>query len=65
MTVLYVTHDPHEAFAIEDRILIMRDGQVDQGEEISFLNPTPIDPKTHVRLQFRCDRTFIFNEKPK
>lgn len=30
ITVLHVTHDPGEAFALADRLLIMRAGQIDQ-----------------------------------
>lgn len=30
VTVLHVTHDPHEAFSLADRLLIMRSGQIDQ-----------------------------------
>ena len=30
MTVLYVTHDQHEALAIADRIVVMKDGRVQQ-----------------------------------
>lgn len=29
-SVFHVTHDPEEAFAMADRLLIMRDGQIDQ-----------------------------------
>ncbi|MGO4546579.1 ABC transporter ATP-binding protein [Paenibacillus sp. 2TAB23] len=30
MSVFHVTHDPEEAFAMADRLLILRDGQIDQ-----------------------------------
>ncbi|WP_240408345.1 ABC transporter ATP-binding protein, partial [Lactobacillus crispatus] len=30
MTVLFVTHDQRECFAISDKVLIMKDGKIDQ-----------------------------------
>lgn len=30
MTIIYVTHDQEEAFAMSDRIMVMRDGQIEQ-----------------------------------
>lgn len=55
-TMLYVTHDKEEAFAIADRIIIMRDGQIESEGEAEELYSRP---KTLFTAFFTGDGTAL------
>ncbi len=41
MTMVYVTHDQHEAMSMADRIVLMRDGRIEQAASPAELYETP------------------------
>jgi thiamine transport system ATP-binding protein len=51
-TALMVTHDHEEAFAVADRLAVMRDGRVVQEGEISEVWRAPADPATALFLGY-------------
>jgi len=55
-SAMIVTHDPHEAMGIADRILLMRDGQIIQSGSPSELYNHPYDLQV---ARFFCDFTEV------
>ena len=51
-TALLVTHDHEEAFAVADRLAVMRDGRIVQQGEISEVWRSPADPATALFLGY-------------
>ena len=51
-TALLVTHDHEEAFAVADRLAVMRDGRIVQQGEISEVWRSPADPETALFLGY-------------
>ena len=51
-TALMVTHDHEEAFAVADRLAVMRDGRVVQEGEIAEVWRAPADPATALFLGY-------------
>jgi thiamine transport system ATP-binding protein len=51
-TALMVTHDHEEAFAVADRLAVMRDGRVVQEGEIAEVWRSPADPATALFLGY-------------
>ena len=56
-TALMVTHDHEEAFAVADRLAVMRDGRVVQEGEIAEVWRSPADPATALFLGYA--RVFV------
>jgi thiamine transport system ATP-binding protein len=56
-TALMVTHDHEEAFAVADRLAVMRDGRVVQEGEIAEVWRSPADPETALFLGYA--RVFV------
>lgn len=56
-TALMVTHDHEEAFAVADRLAVMRDGRVVQEGEIAEVWRAPADPATALFLGYA--RVFV------
>jgi thiamine transport system ATP-binding protein len=56
-TALMVTHDHEEAFAVADRLAVMRDGRVVQEGEIAEVWRAPVDPATALFLGYA--RVFV------
>ncbi len=44
ITAIYVTHDQAEAFAIADRVVVMNNGRIEQGDTPTNLYRQPISP---------------------
>src|SRR4029453_7264311 len=44
ITSVFVTHDQQEAFAIGDRVAVMRDGSIEQLDEAVTVSPQPATP---------------------
>jgi thiamine transport system ATP-binding protein len=51
-TALLVTHDHEEAFAVADRIAVMREGRIVQQGEIAEVWRAPVDPETALFLGY-------------
>ncbi|MCY7396332.1 MAG: ABC transporter ATP-binding protein, partial [Nocardioides sp.] len=51
-TALMVTHDQEEAFAVADRLAVMRDGRLVQQGDIGTVWRTPVDPETALFLGY-------------
>ena len=51
-TALLVTHDHEEAFAVADRLAVMRDGRIVQQGEIAEVWRAPVDPETALFLGY-------------
>jgi thiamine transport system ATP-binding protein len=51
-TALMVTHDHDEAYAVADRLVVMREGRVVQQGEIAEVWANPVDPETALFLGY-------------